>query len=94
MGKCKKGSTFKPQRARTMKDIVVGVVVLVTVTLIIGVIVGASAYVCFDWTPLTHHTFKSCWRYISNWRTFTLIFLGFGVALFVRQVIVILTHNK
>jgi hypothetical protein len=76
-----------------MKRIVESLVMFGALSLIIGVIVGGSAYLFFNWTPLTHHTFTSCWDFICNSRTLTLTFLGLGIALFIRQVIVVLTRN-
>ena len=77
-----------------MKDIVIGFSVLVTVTLCVGVIVGASAYLFFNWTPLTHGAFRSYLVYITDWRVFTSALFVFGAALFVRQVIVVLNRNE
>ena len=76
-----------------MKHIVESLVRFGLLSLIIGVAVGASAHFFFNWTPLTHHTFASCWDFIFNWRTFALTFLGLGIALFLRQVIIVLTRK-
>ena len=76
-----------------MKHIVKSLVMFGGLSLIIGVIVGASAYLFINWTFLIHHTLTSCWDYIFNWRTFTLTFLGLGILFFLRQVIVVLTGN-
>lgn len=92
-GKCKNRSTLKHQRAPIMKRIVESLVMFGALSLIVGVIVGASAHLFFNWTPLTHHTFASYWDYISHSRTVTLTLIGLGIALFLRQVIVVLTRN-
>ena len=76
-----------------MKHILENVVMFGALSLIIGVIVGVSAYFFFNWTPLTDQTFASYWDYIFSSRTFTLTFLGLGIALFLRQLIVVLTRN-
>jgi hypothetical protein len=76
-----------------MKNIVTGFLVLVTVTLFVGVIVGASAYLFFNWTPLTHYGLKSFWGYLSHWKVITLILSVWGAGLFVRQVVTVLNRN-
>ena len=76
-----------------MKHIVESLVMFGALSLIIGVIVGASAYLFINWTLLTHHTLASYWDYIFNCRTFTLTLLGLGIVFFLRQVMVALTGN-
>ena len=76
-----------------MKDIVTGFLVLVTVTLFVGVTVGASAYLFFNWTPLTRCGLASFWGHLSHWKVITLILFVWGAGLFVRQVAVVLNRN-
>jgi len=76
-----------------MKHIVESLVSFGLLSLIIGGAVGASAYLFFNWRPLTDDAFASCWDFIFNWRTFALTFLGLGIALFLRQVIIVLTRK-
>ena len=76
-----------------MKDIVTGFLVLVTATLFVGVIVGALAYLFFNWTPLTHYGLQSCWGYLSRWKVIPLILFVLAVGLFVRQVVTVLNRN-
>ena len=76
-----------------MKDIVIGFLVLVTATLFVGIIVGASAYLFFNWTPLTHYGLESFWGHLSHWKVIILILFLWGAALFVRQVVIALNGN-
>ena len=76
-----------------MKRIVENLVMFGALSLIIGVIVGASACLFFNWTPLTDHTIALCWEYVFNWKTLTLTFVGLCIVLLLRQVIIVLTRN-
>lgn len=76
-----------------MKDIVTGFLVLVMATLFVGVIVGASVYLFFNWTPLTHNGLESFWGYLSHWKVISLILFVLGAGLFVRQVVIVLNRN-
>jgi len=75
-----------------MKQIVESLVMFGMLSLIIGIIVGTSAHLFFNWTPSFNHSLSSCWDFIITWKTFTLSFLGLGIALFLRQLIVVLTR--
>jgi hypothetical protein len=76
-----------------MKHIVESLVLFGVLSLIVGIIVGASTHLFSNWSPSTDHTFTSCLDFILNWKTLTLTFLGLAIVLLLRQVIVVLTRN-